>query len=184
MSVQARPVSTAAAAAARPRLASLLPARLAVAGRPGRPRRLGGHGAGGHGLCRHRRRAADHGTLHDRPAIGRLRAVRHLAPARRRPGHRDRPDLRPDRGRHRGTGYCRLQCADLHPRHLDRCLLPALRRAAHGLGGCLHPHAGDAGVHRRSRLRHDHRPGAASAGHQRHVGQLLHEALVRAAASA
>jgi len=34
----------------------------------------------------------------------------------------------------------------LHPCNLDRGLLPALRRTPHGLGGCLHPHAGDAGV--------------------------------------
>ena len=160
-----------------------LPARLVVAGCPGRPRGLGGHGAGGHGLCRHRRRAADHGTLHNRPAIDCLRAARHLASAGRRPGHRDRPDLRPDRGRHRGTGNCGLQYAHLHPRNLDRRLLPALRRAAHGLGGCLHPHARDARVHRRPCMRHHHRPGAASAGHRRHVRQLLHQALVRAAAS-
>ena len=54
-------------------------------------------------------RAADHGPLHDRPAVDRLRAARHLASAGRRPGHRDRPDLRADRRRHRGAGNCRVQ---------------------------------------------------------------------------
>src|SRR5260221_445939 len=56
-------------AVARARLASWLPSRLAVAGCPIRPRGLGGHGTRGHGLCRDRRRAADHGALHDRPTL-------------------------------------------------------------------------------------------------------------------
>ena len=30
-------------------------------------------------------------------------------------------------------------------------LFPVLRRVAHGLGSCLYPHAGDAGIHRRPR---------------------------------
>jgi hypothetical protein len=34
--------------------------------------------------------------------------------------------------------------------------LEALRRIANGLGGRFYPHAGDAGVHRRPRLRHHH----------------------------
>src|SRR5260221_9353131 len=93
----------------------------------------------------------------------------YLAHAGRRPGHRYRPDLGADGGRHRGTGNCGVQYAHLQPRDLDRILLPAVRRAAHGLGGCLHPHAGDARVHRRPRMRHNHRPSAASAGNRGHV---------------
>src|SRR5262249_36870871 len=61
----------------------------------------------------------------------------------------------------------------LHPCDLDRYSVPLLRRTAHGLGGCLHPHTGDAGVYRRPGPRHHHRPGAASARDPRHVWQLL-----------
>jgi MFS superfamily sulfate permease-like transporter len=39
------------------------------------------------------------------------------------------------------------------------------------------------GVHRRSHLRHHYWSGAALAGDQRHFGQLLHQALVRAQSS-
>ena len=63
-------------------------------------------------------------------------------------------------------------------------LFSAVRRAAHGLGSRLHSDAGDAGLHRGPRLRHDHRPGAASARHRGYLGQLFHQALVYAAASA
>ena len=41
-------------------------------------------------------------------------------------------------GADRGAGNRGFQYAHLHPRNLDRRLFPALRRAAHGLGGCLH----------------------------------------------
>jgi SulP family sulfate permease len=81
------------------------------------------------------------------------------------------------------VGAIATQYAYLHPRDPDRRLLPAFRRAAHGLGGRLHPHAGDAGIHRGPGLRHHHRPGAASAGDPRYVRQLLRQALVRPAVS-
>src|SRR5262249_33206155 len=83
--------------------------------------------------------------------------------------------VRPDRGRHRGAGDRGFHYAHIHTRDLDRCLLPAPGRAAHGLGGRLHPHAGDAGVHRRPCPRHHPRPGAAPSRHRRHVGQLFHQ---------
>src|SRR5262245_44172747 len=86
------------AVAADPWLAAFLSARVAAAGHSGRRRRLGGHGAGGHGLFRHRRRATHHGPLHHHPAINCLRASGDIARPGGRPGHRHRPDLRPDRG--------------------------------------------------------------------------------------
>src|SRR5262249_18741738 len=52
-----------------------------------------------------------------------------------------------------------------------------------GWGGCVHPHAGDAGVHRGLGMRHHNRPSTASAGYRGDVRQLFHEALARAAAS-
>ena len=106
------------------------------------------------------------GTLHNCPAADCLRAARHLASAGRRPGHRDRPDLRPDRGRNRGTGNCRLQYTHFQPGNLDRRFLPALRRITDGLDGCLHTHARDARVHRRPCVRHHHWPSATFAGHR------------------
>jgi len=132
--IATRPTRTGSAAAARPRLAPCLPARMVATGLSGRPRRLGGHGAGGYGLCRHRRSAAYDGALHHRSAIDSLCAAWHLAPSGRRPGHRYRPDLRPDRGRNRDAGHRGLQHAHFHPGNIDRRLLPALRRASHGAG--------------------------------------------------
>ena len=78
MPIAARPASVAQRLLPGPRLAAGLSARVAVAGCPGRAGGLGGHGAGGHGVCRHRWGAADHGPLHDRPAVDRLRAARDL----------------------------------------------------------------------------------------------------------
>ena len=53
-----------------------------------------------------------------------------------------------------------------------------------GVGGQFYPHVCHAGLHRRSRLRHHYRPGAASTWHQRRVGQLFYESLECLAASA
>lgn len=108
------------AAVPGPCLASRLSARVVVAGCPRRSRGVGGHGTGRHGLCKDRRRAANHGALHDRAAAGCLRAARHLAPAGRRPGHCDRPDLLADGRHNRGAGNCGLQFAHLHSQPRSR----------------------------------------------------------------
>ena len=78
------------------------------------------HGARGNGLRRHRRRAADHGALHDSAGAACLRAARLVAAARRRTGRRDRPDLRGDRRRHRNPRNCGIQFANVHSRGADR----------------------------------------------------------------
>jgi hypothetical protein len=96
-----------------------------------------------------------------------------------RPGHRDWPDLCSDRRRHRGAGNSRIQCTHLYSGSDDWRLFPAVRRTAHGLGGCFHPDTSYAGLHRRFSVRHHRRSGAASAGYRRYIRQFPHQTLVR-----
>jgi len=73
-----------AASAAYPRLASRLSARVLVTRFSGWSCGLGGHSSRVHSLCRHRWCAARHGSVHNRPATGRLCRIRHVPSARRR----------------------------------------------------------------------------------------------------
>jgi len=129
------------------------------AGRTSGPSRLGGHGTGEHGLCRHLGLPPGHGIYTIVPTIDCLRALA-PPPAVVGPDTGDWPDLRADCGRPSRYMNCAVQCAHYPPWQSDRRLSCSSARCAWAGWLRSFPHRSCRGFIRRPCMRHHHRQDA------------------------